>query len=61
MTCISLDLVFDLAILCDASMLLFHTYAKALRGRMKRRQISKAFGEDYTHLSDLRESFEEQS
>jgi hypothetical protein len=44
---------FDLAILCDVSMSLFHTYTKlhkkAFRGRMKRRQISKAFGEDYTH------------
>jgi hypothetical protein len=28
MTCISLDLVFDLAILCDTSMPLFHTYLK---------------------------------
>jgi hypothetical protein len=53
MTCISLDPVFDLATLCDVSMPLFHTYPKlhkkSFRGRMKIRQISKAFGEDYTH------------
>jgi hypothetical protein len=53
MTCASLDPVFDLAILCDASMPFFYTYPKtpqkAFRSRMKRRQISQAFGEDYTH------------
>jgi hypothetical protein len=31
MTCISLDLVFDLATLCDASMPLFHPYLKLHR------------------------------
>jgi hypothetical protein len=53
MTSIFSDPVFDLAILCDANMLLFYTYQKlhklVLRGRVKRRQPSKAFGEDYTH------------
>jgi hypothetical protein len=57
MACISSDLVFDLAILCDASMPLFHPYLKlhkkTFRGRMKKeRQISKAFGEDHTQTSD---------
>jgi hypothetical protein len=53
MTCISLDPDFDLAILCDASMPLFHTYPKtpqkSFRNMIKRRQISEAFGKDYTH------------
>ena len=56
MTCISLDPVFDLAKLCDASMPLFHTYPKLHKRLLeigwKERQTSKAFGEDHTQLSD---------
>ena len=63
MTCITLGPVFDLAKLCDASMPRFHTYPKLhislLDGRMKRKAISKAFGEDHTHFERSSVSFEE--
>jgi hypothetical protein len=52
MTCISLDLVFDLAKLCDASMPPFHTYwklhKKLLEVGWKEGKIPIAFGEDHT-------------
>jgi hypothetical protein len=53
MTCISLDPVFGLAKLCDASMSLFHTYTKLHKKHLevgqKEGKMSKAFGEDYAH------------
>jgi hypothetical protein len=51
MTSLSLDLVFDLVILCDTSMPRFHTYPKLqISFQMvgwKRKATSKAFGEDH--------------
>jgi hypothetical protein len=53
MTCISLDLAFDLVKLCDASVHLFHPYPKLHKSLLevgwKRKANSKSLCEDHTH------------